>query len=186
MKIHLTLELLQQSSLTPNQIVLLQLLYNKDYLNIEKVFTKELALKTRNSLESTTYILSKGGMFMDTIISNGEIEKLFGIRGDQINFWEFYQCYPVRVGTRVLRASGDIAQVAKKHEKKYLSRVKRTAQHELAIKAIEAFVSLQKRANKLHYLPNMETVLNNSMWEQWAVFIQDKGVEEQEWNSDQI
>ena len=45
---------------------------------------------------------------------------------------------------------------------------------------------MQKRSNKLQYLPNMETVLNNCMWEQWEVFIQDKGVEEQEWNSDQI
>ena len=123
---------------------------------------------------------------MNTIVSKNHIEKLFGIRSDQINFWEFYQCYPIRVGTRVLRASGSIAQVAKKHEKKYLSRIKRTDQHLLAIQATEAFISQQKRANKLQYLPNMETVLNNSMWEQWTVFIQENGVEEQEWNSDQI
>ena len=36
------------------------------------------------------------------------------------------------------------------------------------------------------YLPNMETVMNNSMWEQWEVFVQANGVEEQEWNSDLI
>jgi hypothetical protein len=182
----MNLELLQRSSLTPNQIVLLRLLYDKDYINIDKIFGKDQAIAVRNSLQDTSYILSEKGLFMDTIISKDQVEKLFGIRGDQINFWEFYQCYPVRVGNRVLRASGDIAQVAKKHEKKYLSRVKRTTQHELAIKATEAFVSMQKRANKLQYLPNMETVLNNCMWEQWEVFIQDKGVEEQEWNSDQI
>jgi hypothetical protein len=172
--------------LTPNQIVLLQLLYNKDYSNIKEIFGETKAIDIRKSLEQSPYILSLGGLFVDTVISNGEIEKLFGIRGDQINFWEFYQCYPVRVGNRVLRASGDIAQVAKKHEKKYLARVKKTAQHELAIKATEAFINMQKRSNKLQYLPNMETVLNNCMWEQWTVFIQDKGVEEQEWNSDQI
>jgi len=161
-------------------------LYDKDYINIDKIFGKDQAIAVRNSLQDTSYILSEEGLFMDTIISKDQVEKLFGIRGDRINFWEFYQCYPVRVGNRVLRASGDIAQVAKKHEKKYLSRVKRTAQHELAIKATEAFVSMQKRVGKLQYLPNMETVLNNCMWEQWEVFIQDKGVEEQEWNSDQI
>ena len=172
--------------MTPNQLVLLQLLYNKDYTNIEKIFGKDLATEIRVSLESTSYILSQGGKFMDTLISKDKIEKLFGLRSDQINFWEFYQCYPVRVGTRVLRASGSIAQVAKKHEKKYLARVKRKDQHELAIKATEAFISQQKRANKLQFLPNMETVLNNSMWEQWEVFIQSEGVEEQDWNSDQI
>tara|TARA_R110000751_G_scaffold34272_1_gene84932 strand:+ start:1382 stop:1900 length:519 start_codon:yes stop_codon:yes gene_type:complete len=172
--------------LTPNQLVLLQLLYNKDYFNIKEIFGETRAIDIRKSLEHTPYILSLGGLFTDTIISNDQIEKLFGIRGDQINFWEFYQCYPIRVGTRVLRASGSIAQVAQKHEKKYLAKVKRTAQHELAIKATEAFINQQKRANKLQYLPNMETVLNNCMWEQWTVFIQENGVEEQEWNSDQI
>ena len=50
----------------------------------------------------------------------------------------------------------------------------------------KSFVSKQKRANKLNFLPNIETVLNNSMWEQWDVFLEDSGVEEQEWNNDQI
>jgi hypothetical protein len=32
----------------------------------------------------------------------------------------------------------------------------------------------------------METVLNNNLWEQWDVFIQEVGTEEQEWNTDSI
>jgi 1,2-phenylacetyl-CoA epoxidase PaaB subunit len=32
----------------------------------------------------------------------------------------------------------------------------------------------------------METVMNNSMWESWEVFIQDSGTEEQEWNNNLI
>jgi hypothetical protein len=51
---------------------------------------------------------------------------------------------------------------------------------------MEAFVAFQKRSNKLQYLPNMETVLNNSMWENWEVFIQSEGKEEQEWNTQTI
>ena len=32
----------------------------------------------------------------------------------------------------------------------------------------------------------METVMNNSLWEQWEVFIQEKGKEEEEWNTTSI
>jgi hypothetical protein len=73
-----------------------------------------------------------------------------------------------------------------KHEKKYLARVKTTAEHLRAIAALSAFVAKKKQTNGLQYLPQMETVLNNNLWEQWDVFIQDAGTEEQEWNTDSI
>jgi len=161
-------------------------LYEKDFDNIIELFGKKNALELRNSLLDTSYLLSENCKFTDTIISRKNVEKLFGIRSDQINFWEFYNCYPIKVGARVLRASGATSQLALKHEKKYLNKVRTTGAHLNAIKAIESFVAKQKQANKLGYLPNMETVMNNSMWEQWEVFIQPDGVEEQEWNSDLI
>lgn len=162
------------------------MLYEKDLDNIIDIFGKKEALDIRNTLLDTDYILSDNNRFTDTVISVKNVEKLFGIRGDKINFWEFYNCYPVKVGARVLRASGATSQLALKHQKKYLNRVKTKDAHENAIKAVESFVAKQKQANKLMYLPNMETVMNNSMWEQWQVFVQTNGVEEQEWNSDLI
>ena len=165
---------------------MLRLLYEKDLDNIIDIFGKKEALDIRNSLLETKYILSGNNKFTDTIISKSNIEKLFGIRGDKINFWEFYNCYPIKVGARILRASGATSQLAMKHQKKYLARVKTKEAHEDAIKAVESFVAKQRQANKLMYLPNMETVMNNSMWEQWEVFVQPNGVEEQEWNSDLI
>jgi hypothetical protein len=47
-------------------------------------------------------------------------------------------------------------------------------------------VNKKKQTNSLQFLPQMETVLNNNLWEQWDVFIQDVGTEEQEWNTDSI
>jgi hypothetical protein len=177
---------MKRSNLTPNQLVLLKLLYYNNIENIVEIFGKTEALNIRNSLINSDYILSGETKFTETILSKKNIEKLLNIRADNINFWEFYNCYPVKVGPRVLRSAGPTSQIALKHEKKYLSRVKTTEAHQQAINAIQSFVSKQKRANKLNFLPNIETVLNNSMWEQWDVFLEDSGTEEQEWNNDQI
>lgn len=186
MEIKINLATLKRSSLTPNQLILLYLLYYKNFDDIAAIFTKKGALEIRNTLINTDYILSEQTLFTETILSNKHVEKLLDIRADQINFWEFYAKYPIKVGSRILRASGDSAQVAQKHEKKYLARVRTKEAHETAVRALECFVAKQKQAGKLEFLPNMETVMNNSMWEQWEVFIQDSGKEEQDWNTDTI
>ncbi|MEY4332521.1 MAG: hypothetical protein RLZZ196_1259 [Bacteroidota bacterium] len=177
---------MKRSNLTPNQLVLLKLLYHNDIESIVAIFGKSEALIIRNSLIGSNYILSGNTKFTDTILSKKNIEKLLDIRSDEINFWEFYNCYPIKVGPRVLRAAGPTSQIALKHEKKYLARVRTIEAHQQAVSAIQSFVAKQKQAGKLNFLPNMETVLNNSMWEQWFIFIQETGIEEQEWNNDQI
>jgi hypothetical protein len=186
MEILLTIAKLKSSKLTPNQLILLYLLYYQKFEDILEIFGKEKSLAIRNSLESTEYLLSSKTKFRETLISKKHVEKLLNIRSDQINFWEFYNCYPVKVGTRILRSAGPTTQVALKHEKKYLAKVKTIKNHALAIRAITAFVAKKKFANELQYLPNMETVMNNSLWEQWEIFIQETGKEEQEWNTETI
>jgi hypothetical protein len=186
MEITLNLVNFKKSNLTPNQGILLYLLYYKKFDEIEELFGKLDAIAIRDSLLSSDFILSGNSKFTETIVSKKHIEKLYGIRTDNINFWEFYNSYPVRVGNRVLRAAGEDTQVAEKHKKKYLARVKTIEAHQKAVAAVEAFVSFQKRANKLNYLPNMETVMNNAMWQQWEVFINESGNEEKEWNTEVI
>jgi hypothetical protein len=186
MELTITISLLKRTKLTPNQLTLLFLLYHSKLTEIEEIFGRVEAVNIRNSLIGTPYLLSGQTKFVDTVLSKNQVEKLLGIRSDQINFWEFYTQYPVKVGSRVLRASGPTTTVALKHEKKYLARVKTIEQHQQAIKAIECFVSKQRQANKLQYLPGMDVVLNNNMWEQWEVFIENSGEEGKEWNSDTI
>lgn len=188
MKTEVTLNLstLKSSKLTPDHAILLYLMYYQKFDDILEIFSKVKAMAIRDELVNTDYILGTSSKFTETIISKKHVEKLLGIRSDQINFWEFYNCYPIRVGARVLRGANPNSQVALKHEKKYLSRVKTIAQHQLAIQAVSAFVAKKKLANELQFLPNMETVINNSQWEQWEVFIQETGKEEQEWNTESI
>lgn len=186
MEINLNLDELTKKCLRPDEYILLYLMYHKKYNDILTLYGAKYALELRKNLLGSGYILDASGKFTETTLSNKHVEKLLRIRSDEINFWEFYNAYPVKVGSRVLRSAGPTSQVALKHEKKYLARVKTTAEHSRAIAALTAFVAKKKQTNSMQYLPQMETVLNNNLWEQWDVFIQDIGTEEQEWNTDSI
>ena len=187
MKITLCTELLKKHKLTPDQTVLLYLLYHKKFDDLSEIFGKFAARNIRDSLVGTQFVLSDWTQKVtETVLSNKHVEKLLDIRIENINFWEFYNCYPIKVGSRVLRSAGPTSQVALKHEKKYVSKVKTLEKHQLAIKAINAFVAKQKQVGKLGFLPNMETVMNNALWEQWEVFIEDVGTEGGEWNNETI
>jgi len=187
MKLNVTVDDMVKYKILPNQILLLLFFYHQDFDSIKKVFTKAQAVDIRNSLVETEFLLSDEATdFMETIISRNKVGKLLGIKGEQgINFWEFYNCYPVKVGSRVLRASGN-SQLANKHEKKYLAKVKTLEKHQEAIHSITTFVAKQKAAGKLEFLPAMDTVMNNASWESWTVLIESIGEENGAWNTESI
>jgi hypothetical protein len=187
MEFSITLSVLKTAGLKIEQAFLLYMLYYKKFEDIAETVGKKEALVIRNSLVDSKYLLSDSTVkFTETVISKKNVEKLFGIRSDQVNFWEFYSCYPIKVGTRILRASSNSAALAKKHEDKYLKRVKTVEQHEKAILALEAYLSKQRQSNSMKFLPMMETVMNNSLWESWEVFIDEVGKEGLDWNNDSI
>ena len=186
MKVEINTIRLAARKLSPDQYILLALLYHKEYNKIINVFGKVKAKDIRNSLIPSKYILSgKETSFKKTIIS-ANVAKLLGIRADKINFWQFYIAYPSKVGSRVLRAANPDSQLALKHKVKYLTKVKSITDHNRIVKATEAFIAKQRIAGKMQYLPAMETVLNNSLWEQWDTFIDTIGREGASWNSDTI
>jgi hypothetical protein len=187
MKIQIDLSKCKLNNITPDQYVLLYLIYHKDYNLIEQLLTRQGAINLKNELVETKYILSKKDVtFKQTLLSNSHICKLLDIREDKIKFVDFYIEYPIRVGSRVLRAANVDTVLGAKHQKKYLSKVTTKEQHDAAIAAICAFVNKQRVSRKLEYLPNMETVLNNAMWEQWSIFVSASGEESANWNNDSI
>jgi len=187
MKLSINVDDMVKHKVLPNQVMLLLFFYHKDFESIKKLFTKEQAIDLRNSLLETDFILSdKDIKFIDTVISKDKVGKLLGIKSDNgINFSEFYNCYPIKVGSRILRGSSN-TQLAQKHEKKYLAKIKTIEQHQEAIRAITTFVAKQKSAGKLEYLQNMETVMNNAMWESWSTLIEPIGEENGAWNTESI
>lgn len=188
MKIEIDINSIVKDNISPNQYILLYLLYFQEIDLIKSLYSKKEALTLRNSLVGTKYLLNNNeANFYETVLSKNNVEKLLNIKSDSINFWEFYSVYPVKVGSRVLRAGSYDTVIGKKHEKKYLSRVKKLEQHHEAIKAVETYVSKQKQNGKLDFLPNMETVLNNALWESWKELIPLNPEEEgKEWNTDII
>tara|TARA_R110000868_G_scaffold248084_2_gene504466 strand:+ start:502 stop:1065 length:564 start_codon:yes stop_codon:yes gene_type:complete len=187
MKLEIDLNKLKRSFLSPNQYILLYLIYYKEFERIKELFTKVEATLIRDSLVGTKYILSQTNTkFSDTILSISNVGKLLDIRSDQISFVEFYSIYPMKVGSRILRAGSVDTVLGQKHEKKYLSKVKTIDAHREIVASTEAFVAKQRVSGKLPYLPAMETVLNNAMWEQWVTFVQHSGEEGANWHEDSI
>jgi hypothetical protein len=187
MKIEIDLKSCKLNELTPDKYVLLYLMYYKEFSKIESLFSRPYATKLKNELQDTKYILSTPDVsFKQTILSTDNVCKLLKIRSENIKFIEFYNSYPVRVGNRILRAADIDTVIGRKHEKKYISKVMTIVQHEEAIKNTKAFVLKQKQSGKLPYLPAMETVINNAMWETWASLVDVPGTEEKEWNEETI
>lgn len=173
MVIEVDLKLLRQEGLTLIQYYVLYFLYYKEYDVCAEMIGKKLSVYTRNQLVGTKFILSDTtAKFTETALSLDNVKKLLGLYKEKINFWEWYQIYPIRVGARVLRSAKDSSASSKKHRDKYLSRVKTQEQHQKAIAATEAYIAVMKQANKLNFLPNIETVLNNSKWQDWEVYLE--------------
>lgn len=163
---------LSRKNLTPNQYVLLHLLYFKDWEIIKRVFSHKQAISIRDSLIGTSYILAATSTtkFKETVISQKHVAKLLDIRSDNINFLDFFNEYPMKVGNRVLRPKDSDTVEGKRIEKKYLKKITSKEQHDLAVEATKAFVRKQKIAGQLQFLPAMEVVVNNAKWESWEVF----------------
>jgi hypothetical protein len=188
MKIEINLSKCKLNGLRPDHYVILYILYYGEKKLAKDLFSLKYAIELRNDLIDTKYILDKtpGKTFFDTVISTDHVAKLLDIRSDKINFIEFYNAYPMKVGTRMLRASNVDTVQGRKHQKKYLDRVKTIESHKEAVAAVEAYVRKKRLSSELQFLPMMETVLNNSLWEQWTVFIEAYGSEGASINVDSI
>jgi len=164
---------LSRNKLNPNQFALLHLIYFKDWDVIKKVFSYSEAVSIRNSLIGTKYILDKAhkSKITNTVISVKNVAKLLDIRSDDINFLDFFNEYPMKVGNRILRPRSSDTVEGKRIEKKYLTKITSKKEHELAVEATKAFVRRQKIAAQLQFLPSLEVVINNAKWESWEVFI---------------
>ena len=77
MEIVLNLKSLKQKSLTPNQVVLLKLLYDKNFDDIKEIFGIKEAIAIRDSLIGSKYILNPEGSlvkFTETVINELELK----------------------------------------------------------------------------------------------------------------
>lgn len=175
MKVEVNITKCVMNNITPNQYILLYFLYHHNYPQIERLFGREEAIKLRNSLNHTKYILSDVTTnFVETIISD-HVKLLLGIKDQDVNFWEWYNLYPAKVGNRILRGATPKSIISKKHEAKYLSRVTTKQEHKRICDITERYIALKRiEPNGLKFLQNVETVLNNNAWENWEILTDDE------------
>jgi len=173
MTLKLDLNKLSRNDIRPDQYVILAIIYYKDWETAKKLFSLPEAIALRNSLVNTKFILDKSfdKRFSETVLSTSNVEKLLGVRSDNINFLEFFNEYPMKVGNRILRPKSSDTIEGKKLEKKYLLKVTTLDQHHRAVEATKAFVRKQKIASKMQFLSGLEVVINNAKWESWEVFV---------------
>lgn len=173
MTLELDLKKLSRNNLKPNQYVILAILYHKDWELAKRLFSLTEAIMIRDSLIDTKFILDKSGnkKFSETVISRSNVGKLLGVRSDKIDFLEFFNEYPMKVGSRILRPKSSDTIEGKRLEQKYLKKIKTQEDHKDAIDAVKAYVRRQRIAGKLQFLNKLEVVINNAKWESWDVFI---------------
>jgi len=166
-----------RNNISPDKYVLLHYLYFKDYNQIELIFGVQYAIKLRNELCDTKYVLSNSSVKFTSTIISGDVKTLLGIRDDEINFWEWYNLYPFKVGVRILRAVNPASKLAIKQMKQYLSIVKTQKEHEHICKVTEDYLNITRLSDDgLKYLPQISTVLNNRSWETWESLTIDNDV----------
>jgi hypothetical protein len=158
------------NNITPDHYILLYFLFHKDFDQIERIFGRDKAIKLRNSLNHSKYILSDITASFTTTVLTDEVKLLFGIKNQKINFWEWYSSYPIRAGNRVLRAANPTSVIALKHQRKYLLKVTTLEEHERVCNITKNYVALKMmEKDGIKFLQNAETVLNNALWDNWEV-----------------
>jgi len=173
-----------KNDISLDQALILKCLVKKDTETIKKMFKSKAKVLSLLKETPDKFFLSRGSLLKEYVVSNQTVKKLFNIAIENINFLEFYNEYPIRVGNRVLRAVNPDSKLFRKHEEAYLKKIKSKENHEKAVKATKAFVEKQRVAGKLQFLPNMQTVINNNTWEQWDIFMYAEA--EDTWNTQEI
>jgi hypothetical protein len=183
MKIEVDLFKCSLYNITPDEYVLLKLIKEDDFGTIVNVIGKGRALSLRTDLINKGFLQTDGSCkFINTKVNDAKYNTLMDVQSANINFWDWYSIYPIKFGSRVFRATKESSELAKKHKKKYLTKVKTLEAHQLAIDATKAFLNSKNGAYA--YLPQLERVINNSMWESWEVFITSQ--KKDNWQADEI
>lgn len=186
MKIEIDLNKCKVYRISPSQYTLLYLLYHNDMSGISKYFGLEKAKIIRNSMCDGRLILSNKELDVSESVLSRKVKNILGITSDNlVNFAEFYNRYPLKVGARALRAARLDSKSAKKHKISYLKHVKTVEEHERICKIVDNYVQIKKIANELQFLPLMETLINGRKWEEWEVFYdEDDNIPTQKYGGD--
>ena len=170
MRLEIDVNWLVNNSLTPNSLLFLQSVKDKDWESVEKQLNW-LSNTEKCLMISHGYLLDPDKYEEYPDITKMQVTRKYEdlISENKVDFWnEFFANFPVKVpgrnpGTyRYVRMDND------KVRKKYTSIVKgNIAVHKRILEGLNKELEVRKVANSMQYMNNLETWLNNRVWEMY-------------------
>jgi len=106
-------------------------------------------------------------------ISNVELRekalKFFENSTKNINFDELFHAYPAKGGTRPLRSVEINTKNYHAVKKCYLSKIKSVEKHKAILTALSRQVQNYTIGNKMQFMQNFATYVNQETWDQWML-----------------
>tara|TARA_Y100001963_G_scaffold114089_1_gene158137 strand:+ start:1878 stop:2426 length:549 start_codon:yes stop_codon:yes gene_type:complete len=163
MKLNIDFEILQQTKMSADDFIYLYIIYRKgfNYLN-------DLNLRPNlDELQKKSYI--KLGETAEQHVIRQEFIDLFSNDFDQM-FAELVSTYPMKVssnrGVRILHAKDPDAKSNEKCKNRYRKIVgNKLYKHKYIMKCLDNQLRIDR--DKLAYLQNLETWINNHTWEKY-------------------
>jgi len=157
-----------------------------EYLLLYNLFTginscNSYNITTINNLERLGFIKQ---MPDDTIILRQSALDLFTLRDLEKSFLEFFNSFPMKVGngagSRPLRPKSSEAMSVKDTRKKYINIINKNPDlHEHILKVLNAQIDMLKKTNSLQYMNNIDTWLNQRVWEKYEYLLDEDNSSEE-------
>lgn len=177
MLIQIETENLIKEKITPNDYIILKLLFDKNYEILKQLFNSDIMsnliiLENEGYLKVTCDELDWSKISTQVTLRQKTID-LFIVK--QTGFYEFWSKYPVKVGSRVLKAQDiDSKEALMCRDKWNRITQKNPIKEALIIKGLEIELEIRRKSNQLPYMQLVTTWLNQQTWEKYTHLINEE------------
>lgn len=176
MLIQIETDQLVKEKLTPNNFIILKLLHESNYELLKELYYDSIKLtEDLIFLESQGYLKITDENLSWNIISTQifirqKTKDLFEVK--ESGFYKFWSIYPLKVGSRVLRAKDYNSREGLICKQKW-DRIthKNPVKEAEIIKALELEIEIKRNSNSLQYMQLITTYLNQQTWEKYTHLI---------------
>jgi hypothetical protein len=185
MLIQLETENLVKEKITPNDYIILKLLFDKNYDILKQLFDISsfnsylIGLEDRGYLKLLTEENVEWNILSTQIALRQKTTDLFIVK--QTGFYKFWSIYPIKAGSRVLKTGSVDSKEAIVCKQKW-DRIthKNPLLEDQIIKGLEIELQIRKRSNSLEYMQLVTTWLNQQTWEKYVHLIEEEVQESNE------
>ena len=176
MLIQIETDQLVKEKLTPNNFIILKLLHESNYELLKELYYDSIKLtEDLIFLESQGYLKITDENISWNIISTQifirqKTKDLFEVK--ESGFYKFWSIYPLKVGSRVLRAKDYNSKEGLICKQKW-DRIthKNPIKEAEIIKALELEIEIRRNSSSLQYMQQITTYLNQQTWEKYTHLI---------------